>query len=224
MVDYVARETDVIPEPNFDLSPRAKRTVYWILGTIIVCVAIFLTYQVVKTKIEKHTTQREQDLKKEEKTSRVDKYRQNQTDETMGTISRINKALEEHARKMSRVNDMVTDISRNLNIYQIRDLQKKIDEIADNRTVTMKEIQEMIGEMKKRTPPAIQKLEEARDLLTDLLREKGKLTRQSEKAEEADADDRQSEKAEEADADDRQSENYDDNDKTLDSAVDSSTS
>ena len=183
MVDYIAREVDVIPEPNFDLSPRAKRIVYWILGTIIVCVAIFLTYQVIKTKIEKRAAQREQDLKDEEKASRVDKYRQNQTDETMGTIARINKALEEHERKMSRVSDMVTDIARNLNIYQVRALQKKIDEIANSKTLTMDEIQEMIDEMKTRTPRAIKKLEEARDLLTDLVKEKGKLTMQSEKAE-----------------------------------------
>lgn len=186
MVDYVAREVDVIPEPNFDLSPRAKRIVYWILGTIIVCVAIFLTYQVIKTKIEKRAAQREQDLKDEEKASRVDKYRQNQTDETMGTIARINKALEEHERKMSRVSDMVTDIARNLNIYQVRALQKKIDEIANSRTLTMDEIQEMIDEMKTRTPRAIKKLEEARDLLTDLVKEKGKLTMQSEEKAEKD--------------------------------------
>lgn len=186
MVDYVARETDVIPEPNFDLSPRAKRIVYWILGTIIVCVAIFLTYQVIKTKIEKNAARRAQDLKDEQKTSRVDKYRQNQADETMGTIARINKALEEHERKMSRVSDMVTDIARNLNIYQVRELQKKIDEIANSRTLTMDEIQEMIDEMKKRTPRAIKKLEEARDLLTDLVKEKGELTRQYEKDDEAD--------------------------------------
>lgn len=186
MVDYVARETDVIPEPNFDLSPRAKRIVYWILGTIIVCVAIFLTYQVIKTKIEKNAARQAQDLKDEQKTNRVDKYRQNQADETMGTIARINKALEEHERKMSRVSDMVTDIARNLNIYQVRALQKKIDEIANNRTLTMDEIQQMIDEMKKRTPRAIKKLEEARDLLTDLVKEKGELTRQYEKDDEAD--------------------------------------
>lgn len=183
MVNYVVKEEEVVPEPNFDLSPRARRIVYGILGTIIVCVAIFLTYQVIKTKIEKRAAQREKDLRDEEKASRVDKYRQNQADETMGTIARINKALEQHEQRMGRVRDMVTDIARNLNIHQVRELREKIEQIANNKTISMDEIQEMIDEMKKRTPRAIQKLEEARDLLTNLVEEKGKLKMRSAKVE-----------------------------------------
>lgn len=113
----------------------------------------------------------------------MDKYRQNQADETMGTIARINKALEQHEQRMGRVRDMVTDIARNLNIYQVRELREKIEQIANNKTITMDEIQEMIDEMKKRTPRAIQKLEEARDLLTNLVEEKGKLKMRSAKVE-----------------------------------------
>ena len=182
-MNYVLHN-DLLPQPDFEyrpIKPSKMRILYAIAGTIVACVAILVTYQIIRVQIDKRAAARRAQTEKdianaEDPLTRRDQFITNQAEQTYSTIDRLNSAVARHEEKMAQSKDMINEILKNFNVEQVRELQDKIEKISYDKDMDVEDIQQMIDEMKKRTPRALDKLETLKAELAALTEKRQELS------------------------------------------------
>ena len=77
---------------------------------------------------------------------------------------------------MAQSKDMINEILKNFNVEQVRELKDKIEKISYDKDMDVEDIQQMIDEMKKRTPRALDKLETLKAELAALTEKRQELS------------------------------------------------
>lgn len=182
-MNYVLHN-DLLPQPDFEyrpIKPSKMRILYAIAGTIVACVAILVTYQIIRVQIDKRAAARRAQTEKdianaEDPLTRRDQFITNQAEQTYSTIDRLNSAVARHEEKMAQSKDMINEILKNFNVEQVRELKDKIEKISYDKDMDVEDIQQMIDEMKKRTPRALDKLETLKAELAALTEKRQELS------------------------------------------------
>lgn len=175
---------DLLPQPDFEyrpIKPSKMRVLYAIAGTIVACVAILVTYQIIRVQIDKRAAARRAQAEKdianaEDPLTRRDQFIANQAEQTYSTIDRLNSAVARHEEKMAQSKDMINEILKNFNVEQVRELKDRIEKISYDKEMDVEDIQQMIDEMKKRTPRALDKLETLKAELAALTEKRQELS------------------------------------------------
>ena len=122
------------------------RVLYAIAGTIVACVAILVTYQIIRVQIDKRAAARRAQTEKdianaEDPLTRRDQFITNQAEQTYSTIDRLNSAVARH-----ETNEMIDSDDGNRETYQDSDQQEEdfaedelYDQNDDNNIVSTKE-------------------------------------------------------------------------------------
>jgi hypothetical protein len=175
---------DLLPQPDFEyrpIKPSKMRVLYAIAGTIVACVAILVTYQIIRVQIDKRAAARRAQTEKdianaEDPLTRRDQFITNQAEQTYSTIDRLNSAVARHEEKMAKSKDMINEILKSFNVEQVRELKDRIEKISYDKEMDVEDIQKMIDEMKKRTPRALDKLETLKTELAALTEKRQELS------------------------------------------------